>query len=203
MTGIIYMAVNTVNGKAYVGQTRDFKTRKAAHCRAGNETHFARAIRKHGEDVFAWRVLASDVPEEQLSTHERFWIRFYGTFGDGYNMTTGGEGINGWRHSAETRAKIADANRRWKRSDEMREKVSAFRTGRKSTPETRAKISASGKGRKHSAETRAKMSASHIGGVRSAEMRRKISVTKKRAFATERHERHVEAGQQFLFPLED
>lgn len=108
-TGIIYLAVNTVNGKAYVGQTlRLLKERRSHHqhcARAGSDFQFHTAMRKYGEASFGWRVLASDIPEAQLDTYECFWIRFYGTFRDGYNATTGGDGGG---KSEETKAKMRE-----------------------------------------------------------------------------------------------
>jgi hypothetical protein len=68
----------------------------------------------------------------------------------------------GWKHSDETRAKIAAANTGKKHTAETRDKMSAANTGKKHTAETRDKMSAAQKSRPrkpHSAETRARMSA--------------------------------------------
>jgi hypothetical protein len=73
-----------------------------------------------------------------------------------------------FRHSAESKAKIAAAN-----------KNRVYSTGQKHSAETRAKMSASHKGRIISAETRAKMSAAAKGRPCSAETTAKINATKK------------------------
>lgn len=137
MTGTIYMAVNTVNGKAYVGQTvKPLAHRKQAHlsdARRGCDVHFHRALRKHGAGVcFAWRVLASGVPLSQLSTQERFWIRFYDTYRSGYNATTGGD-VTPMAYS-EIRAKVSATQRKKaargehsSQRSEVREKLSAIK----------------------------------------------------------------------------
>jgi len=56
MTVIIYMAINIVNGKKYIGITKQtLKQRVSIHlsnARCGKGSRFSRAIRKHGEDSF-------------------------------------------------------------------------------------------------------------------------------------------------------
>ena len=88
-------------------------------------------------------------------------------------MTEGGEGLHGYQHSPEIRAKISAAQTGEKApnygktfSVETRNKMSAAKRGRRYTIEHRAKISAAlsgpanpNYGRKMSAETRAKISA--------------------------------------------
>lgn len=180
MTGTIYMAVNTVNGKAYVGQALDFDERRIEHlrdARRGGRYHFQNALRKYGEDAFGWRVLASGVPQSQLDTQERFWIRFYQTRseeGMGYNHTSGG--MAGLK-SPETKAKISATKTGVKRepfSAEWRAKMSQAQRGRKHSPETRAKIGAGRRGKKHSEHAKMKMR------------------------GPRRMRRQIEAGQQFL-----
>ena len=116
------MAVNTVNGMAYIGQTvQSFPLRKAVHLRARRDMHFHRAVLKYGADAFGWRVLVSDVPLSQLDTQERFWIRFYGTFEAGYNQSAGGR-VN--PHSSETRARMsASASNGRRHSSAVRSKI--------------------------------------------------------------------------------
>lgn len=91
-TGIIYMA--TVNGRSYVGQTVDFKTRKNNHlrdARIGKKTAFHNSIRKHGAHNVKWEILEKDILESELNEREKYWINFYVTYPDGLNMTAGGE----------------------------------------------------------------------------------------------------------------
>lgn len=104
-TGEIYMG--TLHGKHYIGMTLDFYTRRFVHREARNDYHFHRAIRKYGADAVAWRILASGIPKDALPTHERFWIRFYDTFRNGYNMTEGGD--ENPMHQPENRKKASVA----------------------------------------------------------------------------------------------
>jgi hypothetical protein len=79
----------------------------------------------------------------------------------------------GYRHSAETCAKISAAHKGKTISAEARAKISAAHKGNtnsrgnRHTAETCAKISAAHKGRTHSAEARANMSAAHKGSTNS------------------------------------
>ena len=99
---------------------------------------------------------------------ERRMIRWYGRKDNGTgilrNLTDGGEGTYGFTFSAETRAKISEANRTRVVTDKTRAKMSATRKGRPgkpNSPETRKKLSNALKGRvisdDHKAKTSAKM----------------------------------------------
>jgi hypothetical protein len=62
-----------------------------------------------------------------------------------HNRTDGGDGVSGFTHSPETRAKLSAANKGKTLSPETREKLSAARKGETFSPETRAKMSAAKK----------------------------------------------------------
>lgn len=59
--GIVYCALNIVNGKRYIGQTtRDLDKRKKEHIslsKNGSKFAFHLAINKYGEDVFEWSII--------------------------------------------------------------------------------------------------------------------------------------------------
>ena len=108
MKGVIYKVRNTVNNKIYIGQTIDFKSRKASHLRAAfnpNSTHynshFMRAIRKYGEQMFDWVVIHTVEGENkkalkrELDKWEIYYIGLFNSYNNGYNMTLGGEGSLG------------------------------------------------------------------------------------------------------------
>lgn len=198
MSAIIYIVENTVNSKIYVGKTTySAEQRWKNHvgtARCGSTTYFHRAIRKYGADAFAVRVLETVDDPGVLNDREIHWIA---TLEPDYNLTTGGEGVPGLKHSDATKQKISDANRGLKRSAEQRQNYSAAKTGvifsdehrqnisraaRRRPPmsaETRAKMSASHTGTKHSAETRAKIGASHTGLKRSDAARANMSAAQK------------------------
>ena len=95
--GIIYKLTNKVNGKSYVGQTLHEKHRLNTHKRAGIIKKTYRvlvvdfAIAKYGVDNFEYTVLEKDIPQDKLNEREIFWIDYYDTFNNGYNLTKGGQ----------------------------------------------------------------------------------------------------------------
>ncbi|MGI9250806.1 MAG: GIY-YIG nuclease family protein [Pseudohongiellaceae bacterium] len=188
--GVIYLALCVATGKCYIGQTTDYEHRYRCHltrksgCRA-----FSCAIKKHGADLFQWRIIGVAMTQSALDEAEIFAIRHYRTLApNGYNLREGGEG---GKPSDETREKMKVA---WKSrlTPEYRAKLSAALTGRKLppfTPERCAAISARVKGRRLSPITRAKLSAAHKGkkrGSPSAITRAKLSAALKgRVFSAE------------------
>ena len=90
--GIIYKITNIQNNKVYIGQTiRPIEQRFRRHLNdALNnklDTHFARAIRKHGAAAFSIEQIDTAASQEELSEKEQYWIRFYNSIDDGYNET--------------------------------------------------------------------------------------------------------------------
>ena len=108
ITGIIYMATNQENGKAYIGQTtRTLEERQAEHLYTSDriDLSFYRAIHKYGWKAFHWEVLAEiKKPEDYIKRHLNYWERrfidMYDTYIKGYNMTKGGDGTLGITMSA-------------------------------------------------------------------------------------------------------
>src|SRR5208283_1122361 len=116
------------------------------------------------------------------------------------NLTDGGEGPSGYRHSAETKQKMSMARTGQKRSPEACANMSKARKGQKHGPpsvEARANMRAAQLGRKHSAETRAKISAAHIGmsyGPLPPEQRAKMSAASKGHSKSLEHCANISAG---------
>lgn len=128
-------------------------------------------------------ILESDLTETDAFKLEQHYIQKYGRkdLGTGIlrNMTNGGDGIPGHKHSEETKKKIALArmgkptNLGKKMSEEQKEKLRQANLGKKVSTKTGEKISASKKGKPgkpRSPKTRAKMIASQL--ARWAEIKR-------------------------------
>lgn len=98
--GIIYKATNRETNKVYIGKTiRELHERKKSHkCSAltqDSQTYFHRAIRMYGWESFSWEIIDRSDDEKELFQKEIYWVDFYKAFGEGYNLTTGGEGGSG------------------------------------------------------------------------------------------------------------
>ena len=94
MKGYIYIIRNKINNKVYIGQTTQtinvrFTNHKMAS-RTGEDTKFYRAMRKYGEDNFYPEQLEK-VEVKDLNDRERYWIKYYDSYYNGYNSTLGGD----------------------------------------------------------------------------------------------------------------
>jgi group I intron endonuclease len=151
----------------YVGRTKGtVQGRWSAHisvAKRGSSTHLHRALRKYGEENFVIEILEDNIPREFANERERYWVTHFNTFNEGYNMTAGGGGLFGYKHSEATKEKCRRANLGrpcWKKGKsfpplplEMRRKISEKLKGRPSPM----------KGRRLSQEQRRRMSASRLG----------------------------------------
>ncbi|MBR1419537.1 MAG: GIY-YIG nuclease family protein [Selenomonadaceae bacterium] len=152
---IIYVIINTINGKIYIGQTtRSLSERISEHI-SNKKTLIGRAIQKYGWTNFSVKVIEVCDTIEQLNEREKFWIAKYDSIvPNGYNLTEGG---NNGTHSADVCARLSAANTGKKLSAETCKKISEAKKGTHLSKETRAKMSAMRKGKSKSNETRARM----------------------------------------------
>lgn len=140
------------NGKRYYGIT---KRKVEVRWRNGKgykrHDHFYRAINKHGWDNFEHIVIARGLSEEEAKWLEVELIREWDTTNKeyGYNITKGGEGTNGLKHSEETRKKLSEINEGKTLSEETKQKMSEAKKGKKHKPfseEYKQKMSEANKG---------------------------------------------------------
>ncbi len=109
MNAVIYKYTSP-SGRCYIGQTIDEKRRKTEHKRSlrlGVDNSFYRAVRKYGYENFTYEVLFrlnskdSTRTKITLNAMEKFYVKFYNSFKDGYNMTMGGDGFIGFKYNPE------------------------------------------------------------------------------------------------------
>ena len=98
---IIYMHKNKINGKVYIGQTRQDPQER---WRNGNgyksSVIFFKAIQKYGWDNFEHIIIEKDIStREEANEREKYWIKFYDCCvldgkDKGYNSDRGGKGFS-------------------------------------------------------------------------------------------------------------
>lgn len=114
--GIIYKITNTVNNKSYIGQTinkRGFRGRYYATGKNNADrvykyllqgknsgryynSYLLHSLEKYGLEAFEiTEVLDTAQSQEELNKKEIYYIQFYDSFNNGYNMNKGGEGSSG------------------------------------------------------------------------------------------------------------
>lgn len=106
----VYMHVNKKNGKKYIGITCcKPEIRWKNGYGYSDSLPFGRAVRKYGWDNFEHIIVKSGVSEKEAKETEICLIKALNTTDDnyGYNICLGGEGIKGYKHTDETKAKIS------------------------------------------------------------------------------------------------
>ena len=111
----VYGIYCQANEKWYVGQAQNIRRRNQEERRelvAGccHNKHLQNAWNKYGPDAFTWVVLMR-CPVEKLDDFEVAWIKRLNSYESGFNMTTGGGGARGYKHSAEWKAQASERNR--------------------------------------------------------------------------------------------
>jgi len=105
-TESIYIIKQDANGKVYVGcSLRPFKRWKR-HVRKDDEHRdeqlsmygadnyglsISQAIQRYGVENFSFKIVEDGVKGENLYLREKYWIEFYDSFYNGYNLSKGSE----------------------------------------------------------------------------------------------------------------
>ena len=104
MEWLIYKHTNKINGKCYIGQTKQTVNIRWANGLGYNPYNnpknciFWNAIKKYGWDNFTHQILEDNIKEqEDANNREIYWIKYYNSYigfdnSNGYNMTLGGKG---------------------------------------------------------------------------------------------------------------
>jgi len=135
----IYVFRNKLNGKVYVGKSNDLYRRHREHIYYLNNnkdtcTILNRAWQKYGADNFEYEVVCH-CDESELNEKEKYYVELYDSLNNGYNCTAGGDGITGYRHTEETKKKIAAAGIGRKQSEKVVEMIRNRYLGKKFTEE--------------------------------------------------------------------
>ncbi len=143
---VVYMVLNKINGNFYIGATqKGARHRSMIHLttarsdRNGNQSIY-RAIRKHGEKNFKFLTLKECADYWDALESERSYIA---AFKPRYNMTDGGGGVKGLKHSDKSKNQMSLAKKgkpsvwtKTKMPQEIRDKLAAVRRAETGTPWT-------------------------------------------------------------------
>lgn len=156
----IYKHTNQINGKVYIGLTNQKLDRRFRKNGKGYKycSYFYNAIKKYGWENFSHELLLDNLSKEEACLKEKEFILKYKSKNDlyGYNLTEGGEGVCGRKHTPEeiARYRIANAGKnnpnygnKW--SEEQKKSLSEYKKahpslywlGKKRDKETCRKIS--------------------------------------------------------------
>jgi len=169
-TVFVYKYTNKINGKIYVGiTTRTIEIRHKEHLKAINDSYyFHRALKKYGVNNFELETLCACNDFEELKEKEKFYIKHLNSFvrsknSKGYNMTLGGEGTVGFKHSLKSKLNMSNLSKEFYKNNPHPAKGVTFSEERKK----RQSISMKGKydgeknpyyGKKHRKEVKNIMS---------------------------------------------
>lgn len=217
----IYIITNIVNAKQYVGITKNLKYRWSQHSKMnGSSPYLHSAIKKHGVENFVFSHIATAYDLDCAQHIEKILIADHNTKSpNGYNLTDGGEGVNGLSVSDETKKVLSQKSKQmWAdplhfeeqkvlRSSEAYKKSQSDKTkAAMARPEVieklkkpknhGEKIRAIKTGQKQSDETIAKRAKKNTGKKRSDETRLKMSAANKAAWAIRKAKRLAEEGTQ-------
>ena len=110
-TGIIYGYTNLESGKMYIGQTLHPERRWNAHLHGKYKNGWHKDYQNNPEK-YEYSVIEYDVPEDKLDEREMFWISFFDSYHNGYNLTEGGNSTRGYKYTDEVKHKISEASKK-------------------------------------------------------------------------------------------
>lgn len=98
---IVYRIYNKLNGKSYIGQTKQTLARRVAE-HINSNSRIGKEIKRFGRDNFDVSIIDTADTQEALDKAERYWIEFFDAVDNGYNCLIGGkptvEEMNRLRH---------------------------------------------------------------------------------------------------------
>lgn len=123
--GYIYKIKTTKSDKVYIGQTtRTVAERFAEHLKNSTEKskygiHLYHAMNLYGKETFSVEQIDFAENREELNDKERYWIKFYNSIINGYNMMEGGNDENPMSSQI-----VKEKHDRKMRSKKVRSKIS-------------------------------------------------------------------------------
>lgn len=187
--GIYCWTNKASNNKKYIGKAVNLKQRKRKFCNWNNiiyaGDYINRARLKYNSNEYWDYEILEFCKKEELNEKETYYITYYKSNKRefGYNLTNGGEGMNGYIMSEETKRKIGDSKRGIPRSEETIRKMSEGMKGKHHSEETKRKMSERMKGKNHpmfgkhhSEEAKRKICEAGKGRITSDETKKKLGI---------------------------
>ena len=209
----VYKITNLVNGKVYIGASKNIEKRWWGHKRC-TDSPIHSDLETYGLDNFKFEVLL-ECPEDMLCQWERDMICLYDADDPekGYNSPKDrpyslkrNESLKGHKLSEETKRRISESHKGkssgykgHKHTDEVKRKMSEAHKGHKLSEETKRRISEARKGKSFSEEHKRKMSESHKGITHSEEAKRKISEARKGITHSEEAKRKISEARRLYW----
>ena len=170
----------------YIGKGQ----KNRAYTYGNRNEYWKRIVNKHGNPTV--EILAYWKTAEEAYDHEKLLISCFRDMGYKLaNLSDGGEGATGTKHSQETKDYLRKINLERVLTDEQKAKISAAGKRKRLSAEAKDKIRQKALGRKMSAEHRAIMSATHKGKKHSPEHIKKRIASRLATIAARKNERKV------------
>ena len=144
----VYKIVNMINGKIYIGSTKDFKDRWNRHLRQlrrgkHHSKHLQRAYDKYGENSFSFEIIEICAEEQRLE-REQYYLDTLLPFGDrGYNESKQATNCVLYGEDNGMYGKRGEDNPNFgrKKKEETKKKMSMAAKGKKKTELSKHKLS--------------------------------------------------------------
>ena len=153
-TSAIYIIINILNDKYYIGSAVNVKQRINDHLsqldrNIHDNSYLQASWNKHGKTAFIYLILEK-TSKDQLEAKEQHWIDLLESNNSkiGYNLRKIANSNQGHKWSEEAKVNLSNIKKGKPRSEETKEKLriaNLGKTGRKNTPEQRARQSEAAK----------------------------------------------------------
>lgn len=134
--GVVYKITNLVIGKIYIGQTTKTPPEKRLKhhfydaMNRKSKCYIHRSMWKYGIQNFIFEIVCYAFNDDALNEMEKHFIKLYKSNNPefGYNLTEGGGGVSGYRHTEDSKQKGGLTHKNIPLSEEHKQKLSKAHT---------------------------------------------------------------------------